>query len=88
MNIYKAEAWQFYQDDKWQLGTEANNHRYNTEQAGFKVRSLVKASDLLDMAYRVTELEALIFEADKYLETNNLTQISSGSILHNKFKEG
>jgi hypothetical protein len=36
---------------------------------------------------RVSYLESLISEADKYLDTNNLTQISSGSILHNKFKE-
>tara|TARA_R110000851_G_scaffold79972_1_gene176232 strand:+ start:467 stop:652 length:186 start_codon:yes stop_codon:yes gene_type:complete len=36
---------------------------------------------------RVCYLESLILEADDYLSTNNLTQISSGSILHHKFKE-
>ena len=39
------------------------------------------------MQARITELESLIKEADDYLNTNKLTTICNGSILHAAFKE-
>ena len=33
-------GWQFYQDGKWYNGMEINNHRKNTEDAGFPVRDV------------------------------------------------
>ena len=36
---------------------------------------------------RNAELEALIKEGDEYLNTNSMTNIGSGSILHTKFKQ-
>jgi hypothetical protein len=33
-------GWQFYQDGKWHNGMETNNHRANTEAAGFRVRDV------------------------------------------------
>ena len=36
---------------------------------------------------RIVELKALCKEASDYLDTNNLTNIGHGSILHTKFKE-
>jgi hypothetical protein len=33
-------GWQFYQDGKWHNGMETNNHRKNTEDAGFPVRDV------------------------------------------------
>ena len=36
---------------------------------------------------RIAELESLIKEADDYLNTNKLTTICNGSILHAAFKE-
>ena len=40
-----------------------------------------------ELIARNAELEALIKEADEYLNTNSMTSIGSGSILHNKFKQ-
>jgi hypothetical protein len=39
-----------------------------------------------DLVRRLNEYEDLLREADEYLETNNLTNIGHGSILHKKFK--
>ena len=39
------------------------------------------------MQARIVELESLIKEADDYLNTNKLTTICNGSILHAAFKE-
>lgn len=39
-----------------------------------------------DLVRRLNEYEGLLREADEYLETNNLTSIGHGSILHKKFK--
>ncbi len=39
------------------------------------------------MQDRITELETLIKESDDYLNTNSMTSICSGSILHTKFKQ-
>ena len=39
------------------------------------------------MQARIVELESLIKEADDYLNTNKLTTICNGSILHMAFKE-
>lgn len=36
---------------------------------------------------RIKQLESLLNEAIVYLDTNELTSIGSGSILHNKFKD-
>lgn len=33
-------AWQFFQDGKWHIGSDKNNHRANTEEEGFPVRDL------------------------------------------------
>jgi hypothetical protein len=33
-------GWQFFQDGKWHNGMETNNHRANTESAGFLVRDV------------------------------------------------
>jgi hypothetical protein len=33
-------GWQFFQDGKWHNGMETNNHRKNTEDAGFPVRDV------------------------------------------------
>jgi hypothetical protein len=38
-----------------------------------------------DIVKRLNEYESLIAEADEYLSTNKLTNIGSGSILHEKF---
>jgi hypothetical protein len=37
-------GWQFYQDGKWHNGMETNNHRANTEAAGFRVRDVFPAA--------------------------------------------
>ncbi|WP_027854406.1 hypothetical protein [Marinobacterium litorale] len=36
----KPVAWQFYQDDTWHTGMDINDHRKNTEEAGYPVRNL------------------------------------------------
>lgn len=36
----EAVAWQFFQDGKWWNGSEQNNHKQNTIDAGFQVREL------------------------------------------------
>lgn len=38
-----------------------------------------------DIVKRLNDYEALLAEADEYLSTNKLTNIGSGSILHQKF---
>jgi hypothetical protein len=39
------------------------------------------------MQARIAELEALLKEADDYLNINTLTSIGSGSIIHSAFKQ-
>ena len=41
----------------------------------------------LDLEVKLEAAEALIKEADEYLDINKLTSIGHGSILHRKFKE-
>lgn len=36
----ESVAWQFFQDGKWWVGSEYNNHKQNTIDAGFPVREL------------------------------------------------
>jgi len=36
-------GWQFFQDGKWWNGSDHNDHRKNTEEAGFPVRELYTA---------------------------------------------
>lgn len=40
-------AWQFFSDGKWYIGSELNNHRQNTEEAGFLVRDLSPTEEAL-----------------------------------------
>ena len=49
------------------------------------IRSLMADNKL--MQARIAELEATIKEADDYLNTNSMTNIGSGSVLHTKFKQ-
>lgn len=37
-------VWQFYQDGEWHTGMNTNNHRKNTEAAGFPTRDLYARS--------------------------------------------
>jgi len=41
----KSGVWQFYQDGEWRVGMNMNNHRKNTEEAGFPVRDLYIPAD-------------------------------------------
>lgn len=45
------------------------------------------ADGMLLLAIQRDKLFELISECDAYLDTNNLTQIGSGSILHQKMKD-
>lgn len=55
---------------------------------GFHIDAVVHAVNTHDtMQARIVELESLIKEADDYLNTNKLTTICNGSILHAAFKE-
>jgi hypothetical protein len=40
-------GWQFYQDGKWHNGMETNNHRKNTEDAGFPVRDVYPSPQMV-----------------------------------------
>lgn len=37
-------AWQFYDDGSWHNGSNHNNHRENTEKAGYRIRELFPAA--------------------------------------------
>lgn len=37
-------AWQFYDDGSWHNGSNHNNHRENTEKAGYRIRELFTAA--------------------------------------------
>lgn len=62
---------------------ELNKRLYRTLDRDAMLGALDELSDLA--AEREKFLE-LIAECDTYLDTNNLTQIGSGSILHQKMK--
>lgn len=58
---------------------------FNTAKQAEYAASAISTHD--EMQARIVELESLIKEADDYLNTNKLTTICNGSILHMAFKE-
>jgi hypothetical protein len=72
-------GWQFYQDGKWHNGMDTNDHRANTEAAGFPVRDVYPepqpepvqepvAADLLEaLTGMVDEFEGCYADADPTL---------------------
>lgn len=56
----EAVAWQFLdQDGQWYTGSERNNHRRNTEEAGYQVRELFAAPPTHDATQVMVPRELL-----------------------------
>ena len=49
-------------------------------------RTLCEACYVKELGTKLEAAKAVIKEADEYLDTNDLTSIGHGSILHQKFK--
>lgn len=56
----------------------------NWDQTKAAIHAINQYDNLVE---QVNSLKSVITEAKEYLDTNNLTNIASGSILHTKFKE-
>lgn len=66
---------------------ECNIPLYMLTVHSFRAHNSVVVETHEAMQARIVELESLIKEADDYLNTNKLTTICNGSILHAAFKE-
>ena len=66
-------------------GVYVSGNRIGDTVRGNKSR-LSEVNEVIDWKQRALDAEAVIREADEYLETNNQTYSSHGSILHRKFK--
>ena len=52
-------GWQFYQDGKWHNGMETNNHRANTEAAGFRVRDVYASPPAAPVPLTLAKIRAM-----------------------------